>query len=51
MKFTQTEFESAWVAESTAWPDNRGFFLEWFKKDEILNATGLDFFVQQISLL
>jgi dTDP-4-dehydrorhamnose 3,5-epimerase len=47
MKFTPMEIEGAWVAESTVWPDNRGFFLEWFKRDEIFNATGLDFFVQQ----
>jgi dTDP-4-dehydrorhamnose 3,5-epimerase len=47
MKFTPLEIESAWVAESTVWPDNRGFFLEWFKRDEIFNATGVDFSVQQ----
>jgi dTDP-4-dehydrorhamnose 3,5-epimerase len=47
MKFTSLEIEGAWVAESAVWPDNRGFFLEWFKRDEIFNATGVDFSVQQ----
>lgn len=47
MKLTPLEIEGAWVAESTVWPDNRGFFLEWFKKDEIFDATGVDFSVQQ----
>lgn len=47
MKLTPLEIEGAWVAESRVWPDNRGFFLEWFKKDEIFDATGVDFSVQQ----
>ena len=43
MKFTQLEIEGAWLVESQVWPDDRGFFREWFKHDEILKETGLDF--------
>jgi dTDP-4-dehydrorhamnose 3,5-epimerase len=39
--------EGAWVAESEIWKDQRGFFREWFKFDEILKATKIDFSVQQ----
>jgi dTDP-4-dehydrorhamnose 3,5-epimerase len=47
MKFTPLGIEGAWLAESQTWPDERGFFREWFKHDEILKETGLDFSVQQ----
>jgi dTDP-4-dehydrorhamnose 3,5-epimerase len=47
MKFTPLGIEGAWLAESQTWPDERGLFREWFKHDEILKETGLDFSVQQ----
>jgi dTDP-4-dehydrorhamnose 3,5-epimerase len=47
MKFTQLEIEGAWLVESQVWPDERGFFREWFKHHEILKETGMDFSVLQ----
>jgi dTDP-4-dehydrorhamnose 3,5-epimerase len=47
MKFSQLSIDNAWVGESIVWPDNRGFFREWFRKDEVLKATGIDFPVMQ----
>jgi dTDP-4-dehydrorhamnose 3,5-epimerase-like enzyme len=47
MDFKPLGIEGAWVAESTVWDDNRGFFREWFKHDEIFASTGLDFAVKQ----
>jgi len=47
MKFSPLTIEGAWLAESSVWPDERGFFREWFKKDEIRNSTGIDFDAKQ----
>jgi len=47
MKLTPLAISGAWLVESPVWSDDRGFFREWFKKDQILNATGLDFDVAQ----
>ena len=47
MKFRKLGIEGTWVAEATVWPDKRGIFREWFKSEEILKATGIDFSVQQ----
>lgn len=47
MKFTPLSIQGAWLTESSVWEDERGFFREWFKRDEALNATGIDFSVQQ----
>jgi dTDP-4-dehydrorhamnose 3,5-epimerase-like enzyme len=33
----------AWVATSPVRADERGSFREWFKSDDILAATGIDF--------
>ena len=47
MKFSPLAIQGAWLAESPVWPDERGHFREWFKKDEIRNSTGIDFDVKQ----
>jgi dTDP-4-dehydrorhamnose 3,5-epimerase len=47
MKFTPLAIQGAWLAESSVWPDERGLFREWFKRDEIRNSTGIDFDVKQ----
>jgi dTDP-4-dehydrorhamnose 3,5-epimerase len=47
MKLRALSIEGAWVAESPVWPDNRGFFREWFQREAILEATGIDFSVVQ----
>jgi dTDP-4-dehydrorhamnose 3,5-epimerase len=47
MDFKPLGIQGAWVAESPVWDDNRGFFREWFKFDEVFALTGLDFSVKQ----
>jgi dTDP-4-dehydrorhamnose 3,5-epimerase len=47
MIFKPLGIQGAWVVESVVWPDERGFFLEWFKKEELFAATGFNFSVQQ----
>jgi len=47
MIFTQLGIQGAWVVESAIWPDERGFFLEWFKKEKLSTETGFSFSVQQ----
>ena len=50
MKLTPLGIEGAWVAESPVWSDDRGFFREWFKREEVLLQTGLNFSVQQANV-
>jgi dTDP-4-dehydrorhamnose 3,5-epimerase len=50
MKLMPLGIDGAWVAESSVWSDDRGFFREWFKSDEIKNATGRDFEVKQANV-
>ena len=47
MKFRPLGIQGAWVVESVVWPDERGFFSEWFKKEELFAETGFNFTVQQ----
>ena len=47
MKLRPLKIDGAWVAEAPVWPDNRGFFREWYRRDMILEATGIDFSVAQ----
>jgi dTDP-4-dehydrorhamnose 3,5-epimerase len=47
MDFKQLGIQGAWLAESPVWDDNRGFFREWFKHEEVFALTGLDFTVKQ----
>jgi dTDP-4-dehydrorhamnose 3,5-epimerase len=50
MKITPLEIEGVWLAESPVWSDDRGFFREWFKSEEIKNATGRDFGIEQANI-
>jgi dTDP-4-dehydrorhamnose 3,5-epimerase len=47
VKLTQLSIEGAWMAESPNWPDERGFFREWFKVSDILSSTGRVFEAEQ----
>ena len=50
MKLTPLGIEGAWLAESPMWRDERGFFREWFKSEDIKAATGIDFLIQQANI-
>lgn len=50
MKLTPLGIDGAWLAESPVWSDERGFFREWFKSEDIIAATGIDFSVQQANI-
>jgi dTDP-4-dehydrorhamnose 3,5-epimerase len=50
MKLTPLEIEGVWLAESPFWSDDRGYFREWFKSEEIKNATGRDFGIEQANI-
>ena len=50
MNFKKLEIEGAWLAESPIWEDSRGQFHEWFKFNEIKEATGFDFSVSQSNI-
>ena len=47
MKITQLSISGAWIAQSEVWKDQRGFFREWFKHEEIYEETKIDFSVRQ----
>jgi dTDP-4-dehydrorhamnose 3,5-epimerase len=50
MKLTPLGIDGAWVVESPVWSDDRGFFREWFKSEEVLAATGINFSIQQANI-
>jgi dTDP-4-dehydrorhamnose 3,5-epimerase len=50
MKLTPLGIDGAWVAESPVWSDDRGFFREWFKSEDVLAATGINFSIQQANI-
>jgi dTDP-4-dehydrorhamnose 3,5-epimerase len=50
MKLTPLGIDGAWLAESPVWSDDRGFFREWFKSEEVLAATGINFSIQQANV-
>jgi len=50
MKLTQLDIHGAWLAESPIWSDDRGFFREWFKTDEMEIEIGRDFCVEQANI-
>ena len=50
MDFTPLGIEGAWLAESPIWKDDRGFFREWFKSEEVKAATGHDFRIEQANI-
>ena len=47
MKLSPLGIEGAWLAESPVWSDDRGFFREWFKTEDINRVTGNNFIVEQ----
>jgi dTDP-4-dehydrorhamnose 3,5-epimerase len=50
MELTPLGIEGAWLAESPVWTDDRGFFREWFKSEDIENATGKKFLIEQANI-
>ena len=50
MELTPLGIEGAWLAKSPLWNDDRGHFREWFKREEVLSRTGIDFSVQQANI-
>lgn len=50
MKLTPLSIDGAWVAESPIWSDDRGFFREWFKSEDVKAATGRDFGIKQANI-
>jgi dTDP-4-dehydrorhamnose 3,5-epimerase len=50
MELTPLGIEGLWLAESPLWSDDRGFFREWFKSEDIKKATGRDFRIEQANI-
>ena len=50
MKLTPLGIDGAWLAESPVWSDDRGFFREWFKSEDVKTATGRDFGIEQANI-
>jgi dTDP-4-dehydrorhamnose 3,5-epimerase len=50
MELTPLAIEGAWVAESPVWSDDRGFFREWFKSEDIEKSTGKKFLIEQANI-
>ena len=50
MKLTPLGIDGAWLADSPVWSDERGFFREWFKAEEVLASTGIDFSIRQANI-
>ena len=50
MKLTPLGIDGAWFAESPVWSDDRGFFREWFKSEDVKAATGREFGIEQANI-
>jgi dTDP-4-dehydrorhamnose 3,5-epimerase len=50
MELTPLGIDGAWLAESPMWSDDRGFFREWFKSEDVKAATGQDFGIEQANI-
>ena len=50
MALSALEIQGAWLFESPVWKDNRGFFREWFKSEDIKNVIGRDFGIEQANV-
>jgi len=50
MKLTPLSIDGAWLAESPVWSDDRGFFREWFKAEDVIAATGRNFGIEQANI-
>jgi dTDP-4-dehydrorhamnose 3,5-epimerase len=40
----------AWIIKSSTYGDNRGFFREWFQREQLKELTGIEFDVKQANL-
>jgi dTDP-4-dehydrorhamnose 3,5-epimerase len=50
MKLTQLGIDGAWIADSPVWSDDRGFFREWFRSEDVKAATGREFGIEQANI-
>ena len=50
MNLTPLGIDGAWVADSPVWSDERGFFREWFKAEDVKAATGREFGIEQANI-
>ena len=50
MELTPLGIEGAWLAKSPVWSDDRGFFREWFKSEDINKAVGRSFNIEQANI-
>ena len=50
MELTPLGIEGAWLAESPVWSDERGFFREWFKSEDIEKVTGKSLGIEQANI-
>ena len=50
MELTPLGIDGAWLAESPVWSDDRGFFREWFKSEDVKTATGRYFGIEQANI-
>ena len=50
MNLTPLGIEGAWLADSPVWSDDRGFFREWFKSEDVKAATGRVFGIEQANI-
>ena len=50
MNLTPLGIEGAWLADSPVWSDDRGFFREWFKSEDVKAATGREFGIEQANI-
>lgn len=50
MELTPLGIEGVWLAESPVWSDERGFFREWFKSEDVKAATGREFGIEQANI-
>jgi dTDP-4-dehydrorhamnose 3,5-epimerase len=50
VKLTPLAIEGAWLAESPVWSDERGFFREWFKAEDVKAVTGRGFGIEQANI-
>ena len=50
MDIEELGIKGAWIARSPVHHDDRGYFREWFKRDELEPVTGFDFDVKQANI-
>lgn len=50
MQIAKLSIEGAWIARSPVLTDNRGYFREWFRLEEVSSALGRSFIVKQANM-